>query len=88
MPLPYGGGRFLKEGCVGDMKLHKDWVGMNEHNCINCGEGWYDGYEADRPLTRPCQVCGHQAPARMSKRAFMRAIHKRDKKLAKESKTR
>ncbi len=41
--------------------------------CLNCGTGYYDGYARSKPslsicdLTMPCNSCGDQQPAEMTK---------------------
>lgn len=54
---------------------------MNGHTCLSCGKGWYDGYDPEKKLTRPCQVCGHQAPERMLPSEHRDAYKARDKRL-------
>jgi len=56
--------------------MTKIW--MDGHTCINCGIGFYDGYDLATNMTRPCNECGNQAPASMTKNLFRRAIKKRD----------
>lgn len=61
------------------MTAKKLW--MNGHTCLNCGKGWYNGYEPTRRLTAPCEECGHQAPDRMLPSEHKKAYKARDARL-------
>jgi predicted nucleic acid-binding Zn-ribbon protein len=54
---------------------------MNGHTCLNCGKGFYDGYDAKARLTQPCKKCGHQAPDRMLPSEFKKAYQAPDQRL-------
>lgn len=62
-------------------------VYMNGMTCLCCGQGWYDGYESVQGVynkTRPCEFCGHQAPAMIKQKRFHYLVKCRDKKMAKK----
>ena len=61
------------------MKREKVW--MNGHTCLQCGIGWYNGYnisEPANPVTNPCNKCGHVTNASMFRRMFEKLIKERD----------
>ena len=60
-------------------------IWLNGHTCLNCGKGWYDGYLGTMETTRPCNKCGHIAPAVMTKQQFYDAVAERDKRLEMET---
>jgi hypothetical protein len=68
--------------------MRKTQMYMNGHTCLGCGEGFYDGYDTSettrgQPVkTMPCHKCGHQAPSRMTQKAFLAAVKARDEKRA------
>lgn len=57
------------------------YVYLNGHTCVSCGRGWYDGYENAGHVierTRPCNVCGYMAPAKMTVETFEAVVKARD----------
>ena len=61
-------------------------VWMDGHTCLNCGKGFYDGYDLTTNSTNPCSECGSQAPASMIKSLYRRAIKMRDSRIDRETK--
>ena len=57
-------------------------IWLNGMTCLNCARGVYNGYDTDK--TGPCNKCGHQAPASMSRFDLLRAVRARDARLAAE----
>lgn len=59
----------------------KKVMSLNGHSCLNCNEGWYDGYILADGTTRPCQVCGDVRPTSMKVSEFLKLVEQRDAKL-------
>ena len=51
-------------------------IWLNGLTCLDCGQGWYDGYVGYR--TAPCQKCGKSQASHITQWEFDRLTKLRD----------